>query len=99
MQFDKTQGTDMHLKRYRKVHEMFKSYRCIIITLSILKYHSLSQQEGKVNINNRMKIQMYIQRELTLNFEKKLCNKKEVPPYERKKNKMDSVHSNLAGNL
>ena len=32
---------------------------------------------------------MYIQRELTLNFEKKLCNKKEVPTYERKKNKMD----------
>ena len=42
---------------------------------------------------------MDIQRELTLNFEKKLCNKKEVPTYERKKNKMDSVHSNLAGNL
>ena len=37
MQFDKTQGTDMHLNRYRKVHEMFKSYRFIIITLSILK--------------------------------------------------------------
>ena len=56
MQFDKTQGTDMHLKRYRKVHEMFKSYRCIIITLSILKYHSVSLQEGKVNINDRMEI-------------------------------------------
>ena len=37
MQFDKTQGTDMHLNRYRKVHEMFKSYRFIIITLYILK--------------------------------------------------------------
>ena len=46
-----------------------------------------------------MEIQMYMQRELTFNFGKKLCNKKEVPAYERKKNKMDSVHSNLAGNL
>ena len=50
MQFDKTQGTDMHLKRYMKLHEMFKSMRCIIITLSILKYHLVSLQEGKVNI-------------------------------------------------
>ena len=37
MQFDKTQGTDMHLNRYRKVREMFKSYRFIILTLSILR--------------------------------------------------------------